>query len=296
MPRESFPFPMYSGLLEPKHYEKIGNSIWLFLWCISSTTKEEIREGEKWGIVMGNKPVEIDELAERFGVNRSTVKRWIKTLQDHDYIRTKRAPYGLIFSVRNSKKFDEKGKVINAPSVVRDRSNMNHEINTDGANLSQQQGKNAPSNKDIKDFTITTITDSDILESDEDSNQADPFIRLLDAYCKLNRRLDIHVRQNERTAMGKMVAGGMPIPFTIRTMELLLEEKRKREEDNFTLPNSFLYYEKGIWEAWNIKKSIITDTSKISIDLGSPSKKSKQQQEIAELDKFIEEERRRGTG
>ena len=40
-----------------------------FLWCISSTTKEIERDGETWGIVLGNKPLKAAELALQFGVN-----------------------------------------------------------------------------------------------------------------------------------------------------------------------------------------------------------------------------------
>ena len=37
---KSYPFPTYSGLLNSEHYDKMGPALWLFLWFISSTTKE----------------------------------------------------------------------------------------------------------------------------------------------------------------------------------------------------------------------------------------------------------------
>lgn len=101
----SYPFPTYSGLLEPEHYKRIGSALWLFLWCISSTTKEVEKDGLKWGIVLGNKPIKLNELAEIFNVNEKTVRRWLSDLEFHEYIRITRAPYGVILTVRNSKKF-----------------------------------------------------------------------------------------------------------------------------------------------------------------------------------------------
>src|SRR5690606_19154473 len=103
--QDSYPFPIYSGLMEPKHYKQIGSAIWLFLWCVSSTTKDIEKDGVTWGIVLGNKPLKLDELADVFNVSRRTVTTWLTTLEDHDYIRITRAPYGLILSVKNSKKF-----------------------------------------------------------------------------------------------------------------------------------------------------------------------------------------------
>ncbi|MEC0623723.1 phage portal protein, partial [Staphylococcus warneri] len=102
---QSYPFSVYSGLLTPVHYEKIGHAIWLFLWCISSTTKEIERDGMTWGIVLGNKPLKAAELALQFGVNEKTIRRWLALLERNGYIAVTRAPYGMILSVRHSKKF-----------------------------------------------------------------------------------------------------------------------------------------------------------------------------------------------
>ena len=161
----SYPFPMYSGILEPEHYKKIDNAIWLFLWCVSSTTKEVEREGVRWGVVLGNKPIKIDEIADQFGVHRSTIKRWIEVLETEGYIRVTRAPYGLIFTVRNSKKFMSKdglsGQIENGPSDP-DRSNMNH---PDGSEMVHQGCKNGPSNKDITKIynTAAVVRDESVL-------------------------------------------------------------------------------------------------------------------------------------
>ncbi|MBH0171049.1 hypothetical protein [Fictibacillus sp. 18YEL24] len=142
---ESYPFPTYSGLLEPEHYNKIGSAIWLFLWCVSSTTKEVERDGINWGIVLGNKPMKIPELAEIFGVNEKTVRRWLGALEQHEYLKITRAPYGLILSVKNSKKTFKKRVDKNVHSETGEWTKMSD----DPAKMSDLSDKNVHSNKDI---------------------------------------------------------------------------------------------------------------------------------------------------
>ncbi|WP_230873771.1 MarR family transcriptional regulator [Paenibacillus woosongensis] len=320
MPEGSYPFPMYSGLLEPEHYKKIGAAIWLFAWCISSTTKEVEKDGTVWGIVLGNKPLKLSDIAERFGVNNKTVSRWIDTLEQHEYIRVTRAARGLILSVRNSKKWTDKtDKNVRSPGSEQtemsyhsdsDKTNMSDLSNDDQTEMSDQLGneqtilsdheKNSASDrtemsdlKDIKDLTTTTTTDFEIDSIDARSNG---MIAILNAYCKLHRKLDFHVKPREREAMGKMVAGGMPVPFTIRTMESLLQAKREREGDSFKYPTSFLYYVDAIEEAW--LNSQTTSPQMVGVAQGAPEhpkRMTKQQREIDALERFIEEERRRGA-
>ncbi|TES56166.1 transcriptional regulator [Halalkalibacterium halodurans] len=158
----SYPFTTYSGLLTAEHYRRMGNAIWLFLWCVSSTTKEVERDGEKWGIVLGNKPLKITELAEIFGVNEKTVRRWVKDLAEHDYIRVTRAPYGLIFSVKNSKRglsSDKKARSDISVQSAKERTKMSEPERTETSN---HPDKNVRSNKDITEISNITTTKSNI--------------------------------------------------------------------------------------------------------------------------------------
>ncbi|OMP67181.1 hypothetical protein BTO28_08700 [Domibacillus epiphyticus] len=150
---------MYSGLLEPTHYKKIGSALWLFLWCVSSTTKEVERDGVNWGIVLGNKPLKKKDIAPIFGVSEKTVERWINDLEKYGYIKTTRAPHGLIFSVRNSKKYVNKPDK-NVASVKSDTTDMSLHLGSDETKMSDQSDsdttylskrsdKNVASNKDI---------------------------------------------------------------------------------------------------------------------------------------------------
>ncbi|MPY20268.1 helix-turn-helix domain-containing protein [Paenibacillus glucanolyticus] len=305
MPEGSYPFPIYSGLLEPEHYKRIGSAIWLFLWCVSSTTAEKDEEGTLWGIVLGNKPMKLSEISERFGVNDKTVSRWLDTLEIHQYIRVTRAPRGLILWVRNSKKRTDKN--VRSPEseqtkmsdhIDGDKTNMSDHKQTDKTKMSDQtpfsdsDRTNMSDLKDIKDL-ITTPTTEDWIEEGADP-QIDGMIAILNAYCKLNNKLDFHVRHKEREAMGKMVAGGMPVPFTIRTMEGLLQAKREREGDSFKYPTSFLYYVDGIHEAWQNSQTVSPPMAEVAQgEPEKPKRMSKQQRELEDLRRKAEEERRR---
>ncbi|WP_430701168.1 hypothetical protein [Paenibacillus tundrae] len=330
MPEGSYPFPIYSGILEPEHYKRIGNAIWLFLWCISSTTKEIEEEETVWGVVLGGKPMKLSEIAEYFGVNDKTVSRWLNDLETNKYIEVTRAPRGLILKVRNSKKRSDKSvrsveseqtKV--SDHTVGDKTDMSDHNQSDKTILSDQSasdqtemsdhtpilGSDQTNMSDLKDITTITTTATTNEASDSWDGILNPvppeddgMIGILNAYCKMHNKLDFHVNQNERSAMGKMVAGGTPNPFTIRTMASLLEAKRQREGNTFKLPKSFLYYVEGIEEAWKVhqateqqqpfKPALVPNAQAPAAT--QPRRLSRQQQELADLRRRAEEERKRG--
>ncbi|WP_052738061.1 MarR family transcriptional regulator [Bacillus sp. SA1-12] len=149
---DSYPFNTYSGLLTPEHYKRIGNAIWLFLWCISSTTAEKEKDGIMWGIVLGNTPQKLPDLAKVFGVNQKTISRWIDQLEKEGYIKITRAPYGLIFTVKNSKKFKNRSDKNVLSEMNRDQTKM-----SDQTELSDpvRSDKSVRSNKDITELDIT---------------------------------------------------------------------------------------------------------------------------------------------
>ncbi|MOA37619.1 hypothetical protein D3C78_1592280 [compost metagenome] len=120
-------------------------------------------------------------------------------------------------------------------------------------------------------------------------------IAVLNAYCRLNQKFDFHVRQKEREAMGKMVAGGMPVPFTIRTMEGLLQAKREREGESFKYPTSFLYYVDGLEEAWLNSQTVSPPMTEVAPGASElPKRMTKQQRELEDLRRRAKEERQRG--
>ncbi|WP_062319466.1 hypothetical protein [Paenibacillus pabuli] len=319
MPEGSYPFPIYSGILEPDHYKNIGNAIWLFLWCISSTTMEQEKEGTVWGIVLGGKPMKLSEIAGYFGVNDKTVSRWLDALEQHHYINVTRAPRGLILKVRNSKKRSDK----NVRSVESEQTKVSDHNHGDKTILSDQSpsdqtemsdhtadlGSDRTKLSDLKDITTTTTVTTannpeswdDILNPVHRDDGSGGMIEILNAYCEMHNKLDFNVSPKERLAMGKMVAGGTPSPFTIRTMASLLEAKRIREGNTFKLPKSFLYYLEGIEEAWKIQQATEQQPVRHYVVPKSeppaatqPRRLSRQQQKRESLKQRLREEEARG--
>lgn len=280
----SYPFPVYSGLIEPQHYKKIGSAIWLFLWCISSTTDEIEKDGVKWGIVLGNTPVKISELQEVFGVKSDkTIRNWIESLEKNKYISVTRSPYGLIFSVNKSKKFRSvenyrSGSVKNYRSDERDRQKF-----------TDLPVKSYRSNKDITE--INNAADVDIEKNE--------FEKVFDAFCEIHKKLDIQVKPLDITLMTELIAGGIPSALIIKVMRAVHEERTAQGAKI----SSFAYYKNAILEAWEAEKAI-TDGVPVPegvplppVALGRPRYKSRQQRQIDDLDRYIaEEEKRHGKG
>jgi len=100
---KGFYIQVKNDLLAPKHFHAMGESIWLFLWCLDHMTS--ISENGV-GKVLGGKPIKYDDLKDELDVSERSYSRWIATLKKHGYINTIRTPYGLTLSVNKaSKKF-----------------------------------------------------------------------------------------------------------------------------------------------------------------------------------------------
>lgn len=215
---ESFPFTTYSGLLEPKHYKRIGSAIWLFLWCISSTTQEVVKDGIVWGIVLGNKPLKIHELAKVFDVNEKTVRRWLDTLEQHGYIHVTRAPYGLILTVKNSKKYKGKRVDKNVHSQT-DRTNMSEPEWTE---MSDHPDKNVHSNKDITGDITSDDGWMDITAREEE-NKGDGMpitddavheispLRKIENHFLMRRNSGVSLSPDDYELMQELINDGVPV-------------------------------------------------------------------------------------
>jgi hypothetical protein len=233
----SYPFMIYSGILDPKHYQNLGAAIWFFLWCISSTTREVIKDGVIWGIVLGNKPMNLAELSAPFGVSSETVRRWIGTLKQHDYIKVTRAPYGLIIHVKNSKKYSKRtGNIVDT-------------VEGDSTDLCSLPNKSVGSNKDItKIITATAYTDPAHPEliGIHDTNRS--LILVENAYCALHAKSSFNLSPTDTECMFSMLNKGIPVPFIIANMRRIYAVRNKK-----TKVNSFSYYEQPIYDAWDNK-------------------------------------------
>jgi hypothetical protein len=98
--KDSHPLPFWNGGFE--HYERIGDALWEFLWCIDAITNEK----DGIGLVLGGTPVKLQRIVSDLkGADKETVRRHLKRLADRQYIRVRRTPYGQVIEVLNSKKF-----------------------------------------------------------------------------------------------------------------------------------------------------------------------------------------------
>lgn len=148
MMSDSFYFPVFSGVLTPKHVDQIGPALWEFLWLVAKTTKEITEDNETIGIVLGGRPIKNLEIANELGNSLRATERNISRLRKHGYIITKRTPYGNIFKVRNSKKFLKNRTAKSDGTKKGDPPNMDREP----PNLVERTAESGGNKEDIKDI------------------------------------------------------------------------------------------------------------------------------------------------
>ncbi|MBP2638293.1 MAG: hypothetical protein H6Q72_4200 [Firmicutes bacterium] len=98
-------FLVSNGLITPDHHDKIGSALWEFLWLIDKTTADKEEDGVRWGKVLGGKPITANDIANDLGTHPETIKKNLRRLEEHGYIRSRRAPKGQVFDVRKSIKW-----------------------------------------------------------------------------------------------------------------------------------------------------------------------------------------------
>lgn len=251
---ESYPFTIYSGLLSPEHYKKIGSALWLFLWLISSTTNEVEKDGVTWGIVLGNKPLKLKEMAEVFDVNEKTIRRWLDDLEKNGYINVNRAPYGLMISVRNSKKFKRERMDKNVHSRldknVHSQSERTNMSNPEWTEMSNLPDKNVHSNKDITKIYINTTT---VTTTKDDP---DPIDIIADRYAALRTAQlgkEVYPSAKDYEAIAQIVAQGVPVSQTIEWLEQCFKDFEQRNKGGTI--NSFNYCSKYILDRYKTELS-----------------------------------------
>lgn len=283
MPQDSYPFPMYSGLLEPEHYKRIGSAIWLFLWCISATTAEKEKDGTVWGIVLGNKPLQLSELAEKFGVSDKTVSRWLSALEEHQYIRVTRAPRGLILSVKNSKKYPNHVPDKNVRSDKSDQTEMSDHIPSDQTNVSDHSDKNVRSKKDITEDRVVVVVDE---------HEQAQMIQDVENHFLKRRGKGFAVSPADFQEIQQLVAAGVPSPLIKTCIDRAFDEYRPRHSRDEIRTFSFIV--PRIFDEWEKSKAITAAVPHVAVALGSGNQparyKSKQQRELEELERMREEE------
>ena len=99
---KGFYIEISNGLLDPKHCQQMGDSVWMFMWFLDKMTVIDHEKGE--GKVLGGKPIKFNDVKDDLGISRSTHIRWIEKLRDGGYIETTRTPYGQSVLVKKAKK------------------------------------------------------------------------------------------------------------------------------------------------------------------------------------------------
>ena len=92
-------------MLCEKHVSTIGAAVWVFLWLIDRTTSEEVRDGERWGVVLYGRPVTARHIAADLGLTERTSSEHLKRLEAAGYITLQRKSAGQSIRLRRSFKW-----------------------------------------------------------------------------------------------------------------------------------------------------------------------------------------------
>ncbi len=125
--KRNYWFPVSNGIFE--HRERIKDALWLFLWYIDRTTKEdEGGDGGKVGRVLGGKPILDSEVARDLQCTKRTVCTWRNRLHRCGYIKATRAPYGYTVRVLKSKKWFRENSASRRTGSGKNSASLSHEV------------------------------------------------------------------------------------------------------------------------------------------------------------------------
>ena len=114
----NYRIPVSNGLLAPRHFAAIGPALWVFLWLIDRTTREEEGpDGQCWGMVLGYTLVSAGRIAADLGCDEKSVRRYLARLVEKEYVRAERGRCGWRLRVARSKKF---GYRANSRALIRE--------------------------------------------------------------------------------------------------------------------------------------------------------------------------------
>lgn len=107
----SFEVGIREGLIDQKHFEAMGHSIWLYLWVIRRNTDR--RGGGKF--VWGGKPTTYAEISKDSGFPVRRVRFWLDRLRKFGYVFVHHTNYSKMrIEINKAKKFkNRKGKTGN---------------------------------------------------------------------------------------------------------------------------------------------------------------------------------------
>jgi hypothetical protein len=149
-----------SDLLEAKHVESMGLSVWLYLWMIDKMTVIDQKTGT--GKIWGGKPICYEDVKADLGISRATYKRWLNMLRSGGYIETLRTPTGLVITV--NKAF----KIFGQPTT----KVMGQKRAISGSDVSHRRVIYEPSN--IRQYKDNTKTIGNVIEKEDFRGKESP--------------------------------------------------------------------------------------------------------------------------
>jgi hypothetical protein len=198
---DTYPIYVSNGILTQQHYEKIGDAIWYFMWCIDKTTREKTdAAGNIYGVVLGGMPVHDSSVASTFGVHVNTARNWRINLTEARYIKATRTPNGWSIQVAKSKKMHKRvtnncdsQKIVTPPSEPQKtviHSSLGVESQNNG--IESQKTVNA-----IRQCSDSTKTVQDRLTDCADKANLDSlstkFLSITGLYFEINSQVAIRL-------------------------------------------------------------------------------------------------------
>lgn len=218
--RTSYPFPVWSGLLE--HRAKMGPAIWEFLWLLDKITAET--DGMGWAL--GKQPIKVERIAEDLHESQATAYDNLARLEKHGYITRIRTPYGFQFGVPKSRKFGiwRKRDSEKTPTLTQGDSEKTPTlISTELENSGQRVGEN--SDKESEKTPNTKKTKQETQQQDKEKERGAP---ASPSPVVVNRRHVVIEEFSEETYLALLEfekhRKQMKRPLTERGFELLLKK------------------------------------------------------------------------
>lgn len=97
----------------------------------------------------------------------------------------------------------------------------------------------------------------------------DPYIQVLDEFCELHKKSDLHMKTEERTAIRDLLKSGIPPFFIISTMKKMHKQKASKG-DKVT---SFVYYFDAIKQAWKAGEEDAANAESVRHERAAPDDK-----------------------
>ena len=180
---KGFGIHVKNDLIEKKHIERMGVSVWLYMLLLDKVTKID----KDIGFVLGGKPIIESEITEEMGISPATYYRWVATLRKHEYISTTRTPRGLVFRIYKAVK----------PSIKNDKSRIVTSDKSDSTKVITRPITSDKSNK-----TVTVDSNSKTLSKDkgEAPQKGDPSVNKIMEAFKVMGYKPTNVKQQRRYA------------------------------------------------------------------------------------------------